>query len=177
MHDIMTRQAERTVALVEAVREDQLGLRTPCQDFDVKALINHLEWVAAIFESFAGKGPMPPQEPYAGDLRARMDRTLAAWGKPEAWEGALPGLGLPMADVARMFVCDLVVHGWDVAVATGQGYKPVPEAVAEALDFAARMAPMGRQQGAFGEPVPVPEDAPALDRLLGLTGRDPAWRP
>jgi uncharacterized protein (TIGR03086 family) len=84
-------------------------------------------------------------------------------------------MGLPMATLGQMYLVDLVVHGWELARATGQPYEPEPETVSRALDFTDQMVEMGRQRGAFGPPVPVPDDAPALDRLLGIVGRDPAW--
>ncbi|MEU7742471.1 TIGR03086 family metal-binding protein [Nonomuraea sp. NPDC049158] len=177
MMPLMTRATERTSGLVGAVREDQLGSPTPCAKFDVKELINHLEWVAQMFESLAHKGPRLEQGPYAGDFPERAERTLAAWSRREAWEGTSPDMGLPMTALAHMYLIDLVVHGWDLARATGQQYSPEPEAVSRAVEFTDRMVEMGRQRGVFGPPVAVPDDAPAFDRLLGLIGRDPTWTP
>jgi uncharacterized protein (TIGR03086 family) len=71
------------------------------------------------------------------------------------------------------------VHGWDLAVATGRPYTPDPAAVGVCIDYAhqfAAAAPEARDS-IYGPEVPVPADAPALDRLLGLTGRDPHWTP
>ncbi len=56
MMPLMRSATERTAGLVRAVRQEQLGLPTPCAKFDVKDLINHLEWVAELFESLARKG-------------------------------------------------------------------------------------------------------------------------
>jgi uncharacterized protein (TIGR03086 family) len=85
------------------------------------------------------------------------------------------GVPLP-GEVAGLVALDeLVVHGWDLAVATGQPYSPSVEEVDAAMSFVTAFdAP--RDGGLFGAIVPVPDDAPALERLLGLTGRDPAWR-
>ncbi|MEU8194525.1 TIGR03086 family metal-binding protein [Microbispora amethystogenes] len=175
MMPLMTRATERTAELVRAVRQDQLGLPTPCAEFDVKGLITHLEWVAALFESLGHNGPRVEQGPYAGDFPERAKATLAAWSRPEAWEGTSPAMGLPMTTLCHMYLVDMVVHGWDLARAIDQGYEPDPEAVSRALHFTDRMVEMGRQRGAFGPPVPVPDDAPPFDRLLGVIGRDPAW--
>ncbi|MFI6504134.1 TIGR03086 family metal-binding protein [Nonomuraea typhae] len=177
MMPLMTRSSELTSDLVRGVREEQLGLSTPCAKFDVRDLINHLEWVAEMFVSLAAKGPRTEQGPYAGDFPERAGRTLAAWSRPEAWEGTSPAMGMPMPMVAHLYLADLVVHGWDLARATGQAYEPMPEAVVESLAFTEQMVDMGRELGAFGPPVEVPDDAPAFDRLLGLIGRDPAWKP
>ncbi|NRQ34728.1 TIGR03086 family protein [Nonomuraea sp. NN258] len=175
MMPLMTHATERTARLVSAVREEQLGSPTPCAKFDVKDLINHLEWVAELFESLAGDGPMVEQAPYAGDFPERGRRTLAAWSRPEAWEGTSAAMGMPMDMLAHMYLVDMVVHGWDLARATGQDYAPGEAEVERAWRFTERMAEMGRQRGAFGPPVAVPGDAPRFDRLLGLIGRDPAW--
>ena len=71
---------------------------------------------------------------------------------------------------------ELVIHGWDLAVATGQpaGYD------GPGLDEVQGMVQHFRSagvEGLFGPAVDVPEDAPQLDRILGLAGRDPGWAP
>ncbi len=177
MMPLMRSATERTAGLVRAVRQEQLGLPTPCAKFDVKDLINHLEWVAELFESLARKGPMIEQGPYAGDFPERAERTLAAWSRPEPWEGTSPAMGMPMTMVARMYLVDVIVHGWDLARATGQEYEPDPEEVSQVQRFTDSMAETGRQHGAFGPPVAISDDAPLFDRLLGVIGRDPAWTP
>ena len=72
---------------------------------------------------------------------------------------------------------ELVVHAWDLAVATGQPYAPDPLDVAACQSFVDQFDPPEADGGLFGPPVPVAPDASPLDRLLGRTGRDPAWRP
>ena len=68
------------------------------------------------------------------------------------------------------------MHGWDLAKATGQEYDADPVAVEVCVGF---VASFGGQavDGLFGTPVDVPDDAPALDKLIGATGRDPGWTP
>ena len=71
------------------------------------------------------------------------------------------------------------MHGWDLAVATGQPYEVDPVVAQACLEFGegfAAGAPEARDQ-MYGPVVPVPDDAPVVDRLLGQTGRDPAWKP
>jgi uncharacterized protein (TIGR03086 family) len=73
----------------------------------------------------------------------------------------------------------VLIHGWDLAVATGQEYRPDPATTQACFDFGvafARDAPEARDQ-IYGPVVPVPEDAPLFDRLLGQAGRDPGWVP
>ncbi|MEU7892026.1 TIGR03086 family metal-binding protein [Nonomuraea sp. NPDC049152] len=172
----LTSASRSTVALVRDLSEEELALPTPCADFDVRRLLAHLEWVAEMFESMAAKGPRPEQGEYTGDFPERMGRALAAWSEPEAWEGE-SSVGMPMATTAHLLLVDLIVHGWDLAAATGRPYQQDEQAVEKALAFTEQMAPMGRAKGAFGRQVEVPGDAAALDRLLGVTGRDPAWTP
>ncbi|MEO3890343.1 TIGR03086 family metal-binding protein [Nonomuraea sp. B5E05] len=169
--------ADRMSKLVTEIGEDEFALPTPCADYDVKALINHLEWGASLFESLAQDGEFLPQKEYTGDFPDRVERMLAVWARPESWEGVSQGMGLPKSVLAHMALTDLVAHGWDLARATGRIYEVEEETAAALLAFAQQMAPTGRERGAFGEEVPVPESAPALDRFLGVIGRDPAWKP
>ena len=78
-----------------------------------------------------------------------------------------------------MILWEYQMHGWDLARATGQAFAPPPAAAAESLGFAPNMLTEDYQgEGkAFAPAVDVPASAPPLDRLLGLSGRDPAWRP
>ncbi|MGH3229787.1 MAG: hypothetical protein ACRDOA_14635 [Streptosporangiaceae bacterium] len=74
---------------------------------------------------------------------------------------------------------EVVVHGWDLAAATGHDYAcetDLAQAACEFVQSAVAQNP-GGSEGLFGAPVAVPESAPLLDRLIGLTGRDPAWKP
>ncbi len=89
---------------------------------------------------------------------------------------AAGGVDLP-AEVAGIVALDeLVIHGWDLARATGQpaGYDG-PEL--EAVHGMVQQFRSSGVDGLFGPPVPVPEDAPLLHRIVGLAGRDPSWEP
>jgi uncharacterized protein (TIGR03086 family) len=74
---------------------------------------------------------------------------------------------------------EVLVHGWDLAVGTGQPYEVDPAAAQRCLQFARELA-LGAPEvrnGMYGPEVPVPDDAGIFDRLLGQTGRDPEWAP
>lgn len=89
------------------------------------------------------------------------------------------GLDLPADIAGAVAVDEIVVHGWDLAVATGQNFHCTPELLSTAYEFAKSSAdqnPHGTP-GLFGPPVSVPDSAPLLEQLLGLTGRDPRWVP
>jgi uncharacterized protein (TIGR03086 family) len=84
---------------------------------------------------------------------------------------------MPAPDMAVVALDELVVHGWDLAVATGQSYAPDDASVRASLQFAESVPDVPEARlGLYGPRVPVPGDAPLLHRLLGATGRDPTWR-
>jgi uncharacterized protein (TIGR03086 family) len=180
--------AARMTDLLASISEDQFGRPTPCPDSSVGDLVDHVGGLTTGFIAVARKttdGTEAPRRPDAANLEARwrdrLTRDLAtlaeAWRDPAAWEGMTSAAGVPLpAPVAGLVALDeLLVHGWDIAVATGRPYEPSVEEVEAAMSFVATFdAP--RDGNLFGPVVPVPADAPALDQLLGLTGRDPNWR-
>lgn len=181
-------QASAVSRLVAGVRDDQLGDPTPCTDTPVAGLLDHLVGLTLAFRLAAEKTPLPGAASadaanLPADWRARLPRQLddlvAAWQSPAAWEGLTEagGVQLPAAAMGVVTLNEVLVHGWDLAVATGQPF-PVDEAAAQvclgfAVDFATG-APEARE-AMYAPVVPVPDDAPALDRLLGQTGRAPSW--
>ncbi|WP_418957743.1 TIGR03086 family metal-binding protein [Streptomyces tritici] len=198
--DAQTRLVAR---LADGVADGQLGLATPCPDYAVRHLLGHLVGLAAAFRAAARKdfGPMTdtsPQEslPDVGpDWRGELDKNLRelaeAWREPAAWEGftRAGGVDLP-ADVAgQVAMNELVVHGWDLARATGQDYAPDEASLRVSYELLAPEAggsggdgEGGQDVGGevdpdapFGPAVPVPPGAPLLDRVIGLSGRDPRW--
>jgi uncharacterized protein (TIGR03086 family) len=86
---------------------------------------------------------------------------------------------MPAAAMGLVAADEVLLHGWDLAAATGQTWSSDPAAVERCLGFVRDLAAGSPEvrDGMFGPEVPVPADAPALDRLLGLAGRDPGWRP
>jgi uncharacterized protein (TIGR03086 family) len=175
--------------LLASVSEDQFDRPTPCPDSSVGDLVDHVGGLTTGFIAVARKatdGTETPRRPDAANLEAgwrdRLTRDLAtlaeAWRDPAAWEGMTSAAGVPLpGPVAGLVALDeLVVHGWDLAVAMGEPYEPSVEEVEAAMSFVSQFdAP--RDGNLFGPIVPVPDDASPLERLLGLTGRDPNWRP
>lgn len=89
------------------------------------------------------------------------------------------GIDMPGEVAASVATNEVIVHGWDLAAGTGHDFAADPNLVELAIAFvepAVQHNPNG-VPGLFGPAVPVPDSAPPLHRLLGLTGRDPAWRP
>jgi uncharacterized protein (TIGR03086 family) len=168
----------QTVPVVRGIRDDQLGHPTPCDDFQVRDLLNHLYQIVVNFQELAArKQPdfsTTPDE-LSGDWRARFaeqtDRLVEAWSEPDALAGVSPGMGMPQEAVGRLVLLDLTVHGWDLARATGQRYTPDQAAVRLLTPLAEQMGPQAREMGVFGDPVEVADTAGEFERLLALTGR------
>ncbi|MBD0711476.1 MULTISPECIES: TIGR03086 family metal-binding protein [unclassified Streptomyces] len=168
----------------------RLGDPTPCPDYTVGVLLGHLTGLAFAFHDVARKiqGPAtgtPPGDTVPvlpADWRQALPRALAelaeAWRDPAAWTGMTRagGIDLPGAVAAAVAADELVVHGWDLARATGLPYVPDPAALDAAHAFL-KAAEKDRGEGVFGPVVPVPGTAPLLDRAIGLSGRNPSWSP
>jgi uncharacterized protein (TIGR03086 family) len=187
IHDMMAAAGAVAVRVARGVRPDQLDAPTPCPDWDVRTLVNHLVLWSA-FRSEAAARKQPTDETYTEDtdftqgdwaetFAAQLDRATAAWAEPGATDGetGLAGGSMPATVIAAMMLGELVVHGWDLATATGQELAVDPEVLAAVREFGDTMGPMARQMGAFGAEVSVPDTAPPLDQVLGLVGRDPHW--
>jgi uncharacterized protein (TIGR03086 family) len=165
-----------TVAVVRGVKPDQLDAPTPCREWTVRQLLDHLlEWGPALVA--AGR-KAEPATAGAGDLEAIYDDLVAAWSDPAAWQGTTRVGGpqeLPATMIGGMVLAEVVVHGWDLARATGQDVAWDPALLEVVHREIAATAETGRGMGVYGPPVPVPDDRPVLARALGLTGRDPDW--
>jgi uncharacterized protein (TIGR03086 family) len=182
--------AQRTTRLVTSVTDEQLTLPTPCPDLCVGDLLDHVGVFAVRFTAAARKNSdgqaSPVPTPRGSNLevgwRKRISRDLLAladaWQDPRAWEGATFAGGNEMpADVVGLVALDeLVVHGWDLAVATGQSYDAPLDEIEGAMSFVTSFG-AARDGRLFGAIVPTPDDARPLERLLGFAGRDPLWQP
>ncbi|MGH9138046.1 MAG: TIGR03086 family metal-binding protein [Acidimicrobiales bacterium] len=180
--------------LVRGVRDDQLGGPTPCPEYTLGDLVDHVDGLSLAFAAAATKDtgeigsqrPTPDASRLGDDWRDRIPRELAAlaeaWRDPGAWTGMTKagGVDLP-GEVAGLIALDeLVIHAWDLAKASGQPYDYDPASLAAVHGFVTQFSGPGQEaarEGLFGPVVAVPDDAPLLDRVIGLTGRDPAWSP
>ncbi|MER6462788.1 TIGR03086 family metal-binding protein [Streptomyces sp. NPDC001228] len=182
-------QARIVAALAQRVTDEQLTAATPCPDYAVRQLLGHVVGLSVAFRDAARKdlgtttdgspgAALPDLDPaWRRELPAVLDALAEAWRDPSAWGGSTRagGIDLPGEVAAAVAADELVVHGWDLARATGQEYTPDPEALRAAHGFLRAAAQADR--GPFGPLVPVPESAPLLERTLGLSGRDPGWKP
>lgn len=153
----------------------ELDARTPCDEWDVRTLLNHMLETQRYFLGAAQgtdaspPGQTPPEilgdDPVADFAAVRGDM-LAAYREPGVIERTGPALGIAFADQ--------LLHGWDLATATGQD-PDMPEALAEAA-YATIHGRFTEEQrkGVFKPEVEVAADASPQDRLLAYAGRDPA---
>ncbi|MGC4804923.1 TIGR03086 family metal-binding protein [Micromonospora sp. DT233] len=181
--ELLSEAAPRAIAVVRAIRDDQLELPTPCADYTVRDLLNHLFQVLVNFQEMAAKRPpnwdkvdyLP--EGWRDRFAAEAQRLIEAWADPAALEGVAPGMGLPAQVVGEMALIDLTVHAWDLARATGQPFDAAPAVVAAAHAFMDRMGDAGQRMGAFAAPVEAPPGGTPFDLVLARMGRQPTWSP
>jgi uncharacterized protein (TIGR03086 family) len=191
----MTLQAELTDAagaaatIVDGVTPSELSGPTPCTEWDVRTLLNHIIlWTSHSLERRAHgesvaedlmERDFAASPDFAAAYRAQLDRALAAWSDPAVWDRKINVMGTetPAADVAALMVAELVLHGWDLAAATGRPYAVSERAADATLKAVTANAALFRQYKGFADPVPVAADAPIVDRVLALSGRDPGWTP
>jgi uncharacterized protein (TIGR03086 family) len=184
--------ARRLADLVANVKDDALDRPTPCPAYKLGDLIEHVGGLALAFTA-AGRKERNAYTEMAGagdasrlgdDWRERIPRDLTAlaqvWAEPEAWAGMtrIAGDDSPAAVVGLVLADELAVHGWDVARASGQAYACEPDILDAALRFlqmfASPEAPAGPEV-TFGPARVLLAEAPLLDRVVGMAGRDPGW--
>jgi uncharacterized protein (TIGR03086 family) len=175
--------------LVRQVPDERLGDPTPCPDYTVGDLVEHIGGLALAFTSAAHKeqspltnsAPDPDAARLPADWPTRIPADLVAlaqaWRDPEAWTGMATAGGVTMpGDITGLVALDeIVLHGWDLAVATGRPYDVEPDLLAAVHGFVESFGSDPATRGPFGPIIPVPASAPLLDRVLGLAGRDPGW--
>ncbi len=175
--------------LVAGVRSDQWSAPTPCPDWDAHALVNHVVFGNRTFAGILRGQAPPPQDQIRTlrDVDQLGDDPVGAWRRSaDGLVDALQAPGvlaltfrsplgeLPGAGIAQLRITETLVHGWDLARATGQR-PPFDDALAQsALDFTLRQLPPGasRRSFAFGPERAAPEGAPAIDRLAAHLGRE-----
>ena len=183
-----------TADVVAGIRDDQLGGPTPCPAYTVADLVDHVHGLSFAFTASARKERLEDASASAdggrlpADWREVVPAALAglaeAWhGTPDAYDGMTQAgpIDLPAPIAAQVALNEVVVHGWDLAVATGQEYAVAPASVAACRAFVESFEPPADgpadDGGLFGPPVTVHTDAADLDRLVGAAGRRPDWTP
>ena len=174
---------EATSRCIDGIRAEQLHAATPCAEWDVQQVVNHIVgenlWAAELLQ---GKTIAQVGTRLDGDLtgddaaaayRESVRAATDAVNAPGAMEttchlsfGDFSGAGY----AAQLFM-DTLIHGWDIATATGQDTRLDPRLVAVCLPIAQEITTMTRGSGAFGDALPVSEEADPQPRLLALVGR------
>ena len=169
----LSRALDQISELLEHVHEDNLHDPTPCHDWDVAQLVGHLVGgVRKFTEAARGQqpdwsaAPEPVTESWTATFDAAADDLRHAWH--EVGEDASP-------QAVDWQVAELTVHAWDLARAVGQPTSELDaEAAERGLAFMSQGLTAANRGEAFGEPVPIPDDAPAADRIAAFAGRDPS---
>jgi len=187
--DLLQAVLSNLATVVGGITDAQLHDPTPCTQYDVKQLRDHIVgWLTNFAVGFTDPsghaqadiaGYSTPadaeQEVRTAADRLRQALQAGAADRPlRLGESAMPGeLAL------GMILWEYQVHGWDLARATGQPWSPPDAAARESLSFAPGMLSDDYQgEGKpFGKPVEVPADASPLECLVALSGRDPNWQP
>lgn len=169
---------DRAIAVVSAVRPDQLGGATPCTEWTVQQLIDHLvsgtEYLLSAAEQ---REATQPADATAADFRSGVADVLKALDVPDTMEQTcISPLGFewPVGQAVAGTFMDVLIHTWDLARATGQDEK-LDQALVNACTamFLPDMPERGRTAGIVGPAVEVGDDASAQDRLLAAMGRRP----
>jgi uncharacterized protein (TIGR03086 family) len=181
--ELYVRAMAATSRYVDGVGAEQWHGPTPCSDWDVKQVANHIIgenlWAG---ELFAGKtieqvgtrldGDLGGDDPAAA-YRASVSVASEAVSAAGAMEATChPSFGdFSGADYAAQLFMDTLIHGWDNAKGTSQDIGLDPELVAACMPIAQQITSIARSSGAFGEDLPVTPDADPQTRLLAVVGR------
>jgi uncharacterized protein (TIGR03086 family) len=183
------RAVASTAEIVKATPAGMLDVPTPCSEWDARALLNHVIGTLWLAEALFGDqhprypmapGSLPPADLAGGDPAAAYAEAataaLAAVAAGDALTrlhvtplGEMPGPGL-----AGFTTLDILVHGWDLARATGQPADLDGRLAAHVLGFAGQALATPESRAArIGPAVPVAADAPVTHRLVAFLGRQP----
>ncbi len=180
------RAVEDARSVISAVRPEDMRKPTPCTEWDVRALVAHMAGVCQRFTtmlrgdtiedpSTRGAAIYEGDDPIAA-YAGVADAVLREWEAPGALDKTLqlPFGPTPAALGIRIFTTDQAVHAWDLAQAIGRPHQIDAELAAQVFETMQGLRPELRGPGrAYGELVPVPEEASIQDHMLAISGRRP----
>ena len=185
----MAAAAAEAARVVTGVPEGTLNAPTPCSDWDLRTLLNHtILWTSYSAERRA-HGESVDEELMNKDFTAdpgfredyarQIKKAVGAWSDPAAWAGTrnVMGAETPAADVGAMLLMEMVLHGWDVARATGQDFSADDKTARALQDIVDAQAELFRKYQGFADAISPPAGASTFDRALARSGRDPGWKP
>ena len=163
--------------MVATLTPEELGAPTPCESFAVQGVLEHMIGGGSMFAA-AFRGEAPPAAPPSGDPLVLFPKVMDELGAAIKAPGALdqmidaPFGTVPGEVFARFVALDGLVHGWDMATATGKPYQPSDELVAAVDAFARQaLADEMRDGDTFKVATEVPSTASPIERLAAFTGR------
>jgi len=166
--------------LIAKVRPEQWSAPTPCTDWPVRRLVDHLIGMNRVFVALLADQPPPPrptadhiEDDPVGAYRVSAAALLAAFEQPGVLERTYAGpLGAATgADRLQIRLYDLLAHGWDLATPTGQPIELPEDAAEQALAFVRTQLTDNARPGRFDPVQLVADDAPAIERLVAFLGR------
>jgi len=181
---LFNRVLELTGQLVSTTDDADLERPTPCQEWDVRALINHMA-ISLLFAAAIVRNQPPPVDrlgtedvlgpQFRSGFRRAAETAREAFSDPRALSGLChsPAGTIPGSAWINFPTWDVFVHGWDLCKATGRQAARPDELTAPILAWAQATFTGPRDTGQFGELVTVAADAPLVDQLVGLFGRQP----
>lgn len=179
--DQLTRASGATEQLVAGIRDDQWSEQTGCSEWSVHDLLSHLVGGQLAFAAILNRQDQPAStaNPLGADptdaYRKSGEALRAAFARPGVYDESftVPAGTVPGPVALHLRVTELLVHGWDLAQATGQSTTGLPADLAEQeLAFSrVQLERLPPDRRPFAPPQPVADDAPAIDRLAALLGR------
>ncbi|MDL5154416.1 TIGR03086 family metal-binding protein [Actinomycetospora termitidis] len=162
----LTSACRSTGALIATLDDADLTRPTPCAEYDVAGLLVHLDLVAG-----GGVEDTDRADPRVG-VPVALERLAVAWRDPAAWRGSTTaGVDLPNATWGRIALTEVVVHGWDLAQATGRTITFDDATLRATLEHVLDFVPRAPLPQLWGTPTALSDDAPLLDRVVAATGR------
>jgi uncharacterized protein (TIGR03086 family) len=175
------------IKVLDGVTDDQLTHSSPCALWTVGDLIDHVDQVALVFTALAIQDTdgllSVATNPDAAHLDSNWQESISqhlrtlgkSWDDPAAWRGSgnVPGSDLSNEMWGKITLTELVVHGWDIARATGQSFDLPEPSLRACLEHVAEFVPNAPVPALWGPPVDIASDEKLIDRIVAITGRRP----
>lgn len=182
--DDLARATQVGEHVILGLRREQWAAATPCEAWTVRDVVMHLVTGKRLFAAAlsgeqpaeeSAPGPEASERELLGAYRASSAALVSAFAQPGVLErivvvpvGTVPGMV-----ALHLRITEALVHGWDIAQATGQRVDFPADLAERELAFSRdAITKIPPDRSPFGPPRPVADDAPAMDRLVGLLGRD-----
>jgi uncharacterized protein (TIGR03086 family) len=159
--------------MASQVTSEQRQLPTPCSEWDVATLLDHMSGGAVYLLDAVGVASDGSQWPDSMAVKECLE-VLRRPGVLDQKCTSPAGFEWSVAEATAGTAMDQLIHTWDLAVAIGGDPRLDPEVVEAVVTmFLPQMPEIGRQAGFVGPEIPVPAEASTQDRLLGAMGRNP----